>query len=94
MIALLAAGSRVKPPEAQRIQCRVWHQHKAPLAAGRLNLRERGRAWRAGGEARIARLKHCFDMARSRYRGESGMARTIHWAAIANNLAAIAARTA
>jgi len=51
----------------------------------------RGRAWRAGGEARIARLKHCFDMARSRYRGERGMARTIHWAAIANNLTAIAA---
>src|SRR5438093_1437239 len=24
----------------------------------------RGRAWRAGGEARIARLKHCFGMAR------------------------------
>lgn len=51
----------------------------------------RGRAWRAGGEARIARLKHRFDMARSRYRGERGMARTIHWAAIANNLTAIAA---
>lgn len=51
----------------------------------------RGRTWRAGGEARIARLKHCFDMARSRYRGERGMARTIHWAAIANNLTAIAA---
>jgi IS5 family transposase len=53
----------------------------------------RGRAWRAGGEARIARLKHCFGMARSRYRGERGMARTICWAAIANNLTAIAART-
>jgi IS5 family transposase len=51
----------------------------------------RGRAWRAGGEARIARLKHRFDMARSRYRGEHGMARTIHWAAIANNLTAVAA---
>ena len=51
----------------------------------------RGRAWRAGGEARIARLKHHFDMARSRYRGEPRMARAIHWAAIANNLTAIAA---
>lgn len=52
----------------------------------------RGRAWRAGGEARIARLKHRFGMVRSRYRGERGMVRTICWAAIANNLTAIAAR--
>src|SRR5206468_4148700 len=43
----------------------------------------RGRAWRAGGEARIARLKHCFGMARSRYRGERGMVRTVYWAASA-----------
>jgi IS5 family transposase len=49
----------------------------------------RGRAWRAGGEARIARLKHVFGMARSRYRGEGGMQRTVYWAAIANNLVAI-----
>jgi Transposase domain (DUF772) len=54
----------------------------------------RGRAWRAGGEARIARLKHCFGLARARYRGDPGMARTIYWAAIANNLLAIAARAA
>jgi IS5 family transposase len=52
----------------------------------------RGRAWRAGGEARIAHLKHRFGMARSRYRGERGLGRTICWAAIANNLSAIAAR--
>src|SRR5438034_446412 len=52
----------------------------------------RGRAWRAGGEARIARLKHCFGMARSRYRGARGMLRTGYWAAIANNLTAIATR--
>lgn len=51
----------------------------------------RGRAWRAGGEARISRLKHRFGMARSRYRGPSGTARAVHWAAIANNLVAIAA---
>jgi IS5 family transposase len=51
-----------------------------------------GRAWRVGGEARISRLKHCFGMHRSRYRGEVGMARTVFWAAIANNLAAVAAR--
>lgn len=52
----------------------------------------RGRAWRVGGEARISRLKHCFGMHRSRYRGEVGMARTVFWAAIANNLAAVATR--
>lgn len=50
----------------------------------------RGRAWRAGGEARIARLKHHFGMARSRYRGPMGTARTAYWAGIANNLVAIA----
>lgn len=52
----------------------------------------RGRAWRSGGEARIGRLKNTFGMARSRYRGPGGPQRTAHWAAIANNLAAIAAR--
>ena len=51
-----------------------------------------GRAWRAGGEARIGRLKHTFGMARSRYRGDGGTARTTYWAAIANNLVAMAAR--
>jgi IS5 family transposase len=51
----------------------------------------RGRAWRAGGEARIARLKHRFGMARSRYRGATGAARTAYWAGISNNLVAIAA---
>ena len=49
----------------------------------------RGRAWRAGGEARISRLKHRFGMARSRYRGSTGTPRTMYWAAIANNLVAI-----
>ncbi|MGI9557943.1 MAG: ISNCY family transposase [Solirubrobacterales bacterium] len=53
----------------------------------------RGRAWRAGGEARIARLKRCFDMARSRYHGPAGMDRTVYWAAISNNLVAIATRS-
>ena len=47
------------------------------------------RAWRAGGEARIARLKNTFGMRRSRYKGDSGVARSAHWAAIANNLIAI-----
>jgi IS5 family transposase len=49
-----------------------------------------GRAWRVGGEARISRLKHCFGMHRSRYSGEDGMGRAVFWAAIANNLAAVA----
>jgi IS5 family transposase len=50
----------------------------------------RGRAWRAGGEARISRLKHRFGMARSRARGHAGMQRTILWAALANNWVAVA----
>lgn len=49
----------------------------------------KGRAWRAGGEARISRLKHAFGMKRSRYRGRPGLDRSICWAAIANNLVAI-----
>src|SRR5262245_13384819 len=53
----------------------------------------RGRAWRAGGEARISRLKHRFGMARSRYRGRTGTPRTMYWAAIANNLVAIGRAT-
>lgn len=51
-----------------------------------------GRAWRAGGEARIARLKNTFGMSRCRYHGETGLPRSIHWAAIANNLCAVASR--
>jgi len=39
-------------------------------------------------------LKHCFGLARARYRGDPGMARTVFWAAIANNLLAIATRAA
>jgi len=50
----------------------------------------RGRAWRAGGEARISRLKRTFGMGRCRYRGEAGLARCTYWAGIANNLVAIA----
>ncbi len=51
----------------------------------------RARAWRAGGEARIARLKNTFGMRRTRYKGDRGVARSAHWAAIANNLMAIGA---
>jgi IS5 family transposase len=51
---------------------------------------KKGRAWRAGGEARIARLKHTFGMARCRHKGQAGMQRTVFWAAVANNWVAVA----
>jgi IS5 family transposase len=66
------------------------HRSKARIAHERQRWFRRGRAWRAGGEARIARLKHCFGMHRSRYRGETGIRRSVYWAAIANNLIAVA----
>ena len=52
----------------------------------------RGRAWRAGGEACISRLKRRFGMARSRTRGPNGAQLTALWAGIALNLAVIAAQ--
>jgi hypothetical protein len=61
------------------------------LASARRRTFRKARAWRAGGEARIARLKNTFGMRRTRYKGESGVARSAHWAAIANNLMAIGA---
>jgi transposase, IS5 family len=66
------------------------HRGKARIAHERQRWFRRGKAWRAGGEARISRLKHRFGMARSRYRGSSGTPRTVFWAAISNNLVAIA----
>jgi IS5 family transposase len=65
------------------------YRSKQRIAHERQRWFRRGRAWRAGGEARISRLKHVFGMARSRYRGEAGMRRTVYWAAISNNLVAI-----
>jgi IS5 family transposase len=59
------------------------------LARERSRPFRRARAWRAGGEARIARLKHTFGMHRTLYRGEGGVARCAYWAGIANNLMAI-----
>jgi IS5 family transposase len=70
------------PKPGYRSRAQIQHEQTRPF--------RRGRAWRAGGEARIARLKHRFGMARSRYKGESGMWRTVYWAGIANNLVAIA----
>jgi transposase-like protein DUF772 len=66
------------------------YKSKARTAHERQRWFRHGRAWRAGGEARISRLKHTFGMARSRYRGRRGMSRTVYWAAIANNLVAVA----
>jgi transposase, IS5 family len=64
------------------------HRTKQRIAHERQRWFQRGRAWRAGGEARISRLKNTFGMKRSRYRGRAGIDRTIGWAAIANNLVA------
>jgi IS5 family transposase len=51
---------------------------------------KRGLSWRSGIEARIAVLKHRFDMARVRYKGDAGFRRGVGWSVIAQNLAAIA----
>jgi IS5 family transposase len=69
--------------------------HRSPtwLARERRRAFRRARAWRAGGEARVARLKHTFGMHRTRYRGESGVERCAYWAGIANNLMAIGRHT-
>jgi IS5 family transposase len=66
------------------------HRSAAWILRERSRPFRRARAWRAGGEARVSRLKHTFDMHRSRYRGERGVERCAYWAAIANNLVAIA----
>jgi len=81
-VAELGVRRIVVPFPGKRSQKRIQHERQRWF--------RRGRAWRAGGEARIARLKHRFGMARSRYRGPSGTARTAYWAGIANNLVAIA----
>jgi IS5 family transposase len=67
--------------------------HRSPkrLAHERQRWFKRGRAWRAGGEARISRLKNYFGMQRSPYRGRLGTERTALWAGIANNLVVVAA---
>jgi len=80
--------------EAMGVRCaavpKPGYRSPAWLERERRRSFRRARAWRAGGEARIARLKHTFGMRRARYRGESGVHRAAHWAAIANNLMAIA----
>lgn len=73
---------------------RSGYRSPARVAHERQRWFKRGRAWRQGGEACISRLKNRFGMARSRYRGEDGMARTAFWAGIAGNLLTIASRSA
>src|SRR4029077_20942724 len=48
----------------------------------------RGQGWRAGIEARLSTLKHCFGMQRALYKGEIGFERYVGWCIIAQNLLA------
>ena len=73
---------------------RSGYRSPARIAHERQRWFKRGRAWRQGGEACISRLKNRFGMARSRYRGEDGMARTAFLAGIAGNLLTLANRSA
>jgi len=78
-------------PTSGRSHPRPGHRSPSWLKREQQRTFRKARAWRAGGEARIARLKNTFGMQRSRYKGESGIGRAAHWAAIANNLMAIGA---
>jgi hypothetical protein len=51
--------------------------HRTPQRIGHRRQRwfQRGRAWRAGSEARISRLKNTFGMKRSRYHGGGRLGR-------------------
>jgi IS5 family transposase len=49
----------------------------------------RGQGWRAGIEARISTLKHCFGMYRAHYKGEVGFERYVGSCVIAQNLVAM-----
>lgn len=51
---------------------------------------KRALRWRTGIEARIATLKHRFDMVRARYKGDHGLKRYVGWSVIVQNLVAIA----
>ena len=83
----------VRDVAAMGVRCvavpKPGHRSATWIAHERRRAFRRARAWRAGGEARIARLKHTFGMHRARYRGSAGVARSAYWAGIANNLIAI-----
>lgn len=89
--------ANVRTIEAMGVRCaavpKPGHRSPAWLARERRRSFRKARAWRAGGEARIARLKHTFGMNRARYKGSTGVARCAHWAGIANNLMAIGVAT-
>jgi transposase, IS5 family len=78
----LGVRNAALPKPGYRSKERIAHERKRSF--------KRARAWRAGGEARISHLKHDFGMKRSRYKGPTGIHRTIHWAALSNNLCATA----
>jgi IS5 family transposase len=84
----------VRRVEAMGVHCaaipKPGYRSASWLARERTRAFRRARAWRAGGEARVARLKHTFGMHRTRYRGPLGVERSAYWAGIANNLVAIA----
>lgn len=50
---------------------------------------QRALKWRGGIEARIATLKHRFDMVRARYKGDIGFKRHVGWSIITHNLISI-----
>jgi transposase, IS5 family len=79
-IVKLGVRHAVIPKPGYRSAARIAHERQRWF--------RRGRAWRAGGEARIGRLKNHFGMRRARYRGENGTERTACWAALSNNLSA------
>src|SRR5262249_35595908 len=71
---VLPARGRLNPSRALR-QKQRWFR--------------RGQSWRAGLEARLSTLKHCFGMGRAFYKGEIGFERHVGWCIIAHNLVAM-----
>jgi len=71
---VLPARGRLSPSRAAR-QKQRWFR--------------RGQGWRAGIEARVSTLKHCFGMQRALYKGEIGFERHLGWCIIAHNLVAM-----
>jgi transposase, IS5 family len=71
---VLPARGRLSPTRAAR-QKQRWFR--------------RGQGWRAGIEARLSTLKHCFGMQRALYKGEIGFERHVGWCIIAHNLVAM-----
>jgi transposase, IS5 family len=73
----VAVPARGTPSQTRRtLQKKRWFQ--------------RAMRWRSGIEARIATLKHRFQMARACYKGDTGFKRHVGWSIIANNLVSIA----